>query len=274
MLKRIEAISAQGALLNLSLEDLDRGFLLENVEGLDPVKATITSSSFAQLDGSQYQSSRREERNIKLTISLEPDYSVNQSVRDLRRRLYNYFMSKAPVDLRFYDSDGSVAYISGRVESFETNLFSAEPAVDISIICFDPDFYDPTPVRTTGNTVSNMDAIQISYDGSVETGVVFSLSVNRAMTAFTIYHVDPSGAWRQLDFAGTLQAGDVLTISTVQGDKYVRLFRAGVLTSFLYGVSPQSAWLELQPGDNFIRVYATGAGVPFTIDHIKKYGGL
>lgn len=274
MLKRIEAISAQGALLNLSLEDLDRGFLLENVEGLDPVKATITSSSFAQLDGSQYQSSRREERNIKLTISLEPDYSVNQSVRDLRRRLYNYFMSKAPVDLRFYDSDGSVAYISGRVESFETNLFSAEPAVDISIICFDPDFYDPTPVRTTGNTVSNMDAIQISYDGSVETGVVFSLSVNRAMTDFTIYHVDPSGALRQLDFAGTLQAGDVLTISTVQGDKYVRLFRAGVLTSFLYGVSPQSAWLELQPGDNFIRVYATGAGVPFTIDHIQKYGGL
>lgn len=274
MLERIEAISNQGALLNLPLEDLDHGFLLENVEGLDPVKATITSSSFAQLDGSQYQSSRREERNIKLTISLVPDFSVNESVRDLRRRLYNYFMSKAAVDLRFYDSDGSVAYISGRVESFETGLFTAEPSVDISIICFDPDFYDPTPVHTTGNTVSNTDEIKITYDGSVETGIVFTLSVNRAMTAFTIYHRDPSGALRQLDFAGTLQAGDVLTISTVQGDKYARLLRAGVQTSFLYAVSPQSSWLELQPGDNFVRVYATGAGVPFAIDHIQKYGGL
>lgn len=105
MLERIEVISNQGALLNLPLEDLDHGFLLENVEGLDPVKATITSSSFAQLDGSQYQSSRREERNIKLTISLVPDFSANESVRDLRRRLYAYFMSKAAVDLRFYDTD-------------------------------------------------------------------------------------------------------------------------------------------------------------------------
>ncbi len=274
MLERIEAISNQGALLNLPLEDLDHGFLLENVEGLDPVKATITSSSFAQLDGSQYQSSRREERNIKLTISLVPDFSANESVRDLRRRLYAYFMSKAAVDLRFYDTDDSVAYISGRVESFETNLFSAEPAVDISIICFDPDFYNPVPVHTTGNTVSNTDEIMISYDGSVETGFLFTLNVNRAMTAFTIYHRDPSGALRQMDFAGTLQAGDVLTISTVQGDKFARLLRGGVQSSFLYGVSPQSAWLELQPGDNFIRVYATGAGVPFTTDHTEKYGGL
>lgn len=274
MLERIEAISNQGALLNLPLEDLDHGFLLENVEGLDPVKATITSSSFAQLDGSQYQSSRREERNIKLTISLVPDFSIDESVRDLRRRLYNHFMSKAAVDLRFYDSDGSVAYISGRVESFETGLFTAEPSVDISIICFDPDFYDPTPVQTTGNTVSSTSEIEITYDGSVETGIVFQLLVNRAMTDFTIYHRDPSGALRQLDFAGTLQAGDVLTISTVQGDKYARLLRGGVQSSFLYAVSPQSSWLELQPGDNFIRVYATGAGVPFTIDHIKKYGGL
>lgn len=272
MLQRIEVVSAQGALLNLPLDDLDSGFLLEEVEGLDPVKATITSSSFAQLDGSQYQSSRREERNVKLKISLEPDWGT-QTVRDLRKILYGILMPKSFVTLRFYMSDSDPLWISGRVESFETALFSAEPAVDISIMCFDPDFYDPTTELLTSASVSTNVDTTITYDGSVETGVVFTLRVNRALTAFSIYNTTGEGL-QQLDFAGTLQNADVLKISTVAGNKYVRLTRGGVETSFLYGVSPQSAWLELQPGDNKFRVYAVGAAVPFDLEYTRKFGGL
>lgn len=273
MLQRIEVVSAQGALLNLPLEDLDNGFLLDEVEGLDPVKATITTSSFAQLDGSDYQSSRREERNIKLKISLEPDWGVD-TVRTLRKRLYAYFMPKSAVGLRFYASDGDPVWISGRVESFETALFSAEPAVDISIICFDPDFFEPDPILVSGNTTAAETETLFNYVGTVETGVVFTLRPNRAITSFSIYHRDPSGFLRQLDFAGTLQDLDVLKISTVQGRKYVRLTRGGVETSFLFGVTPQSSWPELQQGDNYLRVYATGVAVPFDIEYIRKFGGL
>lgn len=272
MLQRIEVVSSQGTLLNLSLEDLENGFLVEEVEGLDPVKATITSSSFAQLDGSQYQSSRREDRNVKLKISLEPEWGT-QTVRDLRKVLYSILMPKSFVTLKFYMSDSDPLWISGRVESFETVLFSAEPTVDISIMCFDPDFYDPTPETLTSATVSTNIDTTIAYDGTVETGVLFTLNVNRALTAFSIYNTTGEGL-QQLDFAGTLQAGDVLRISTVAGNKYARLTRAGVETSFLYGISPQSAWLELKPGDNKFRVYAIGAAIPFTLEYTRKYGGL
>jgi hypothetical protein len=268
MLERIEAVSPQGAILNLPLDDSVSGFLMDEVTGLDPVKATITSSSFAQLDGSQYQSSRREERNIILTITLEPEWG-SETVRDLRKRLYAYFMPKSAVDLKFYSSDMDPVWISGRVESFETPLFSSEPQVTVSIICFDPDFYDPAPENVPGNTTSTVDTALVEYDGSVETGFVFTLTVNRALTAFSIYLND-----QQLDFNGALQNLDILTISTIQGNKYVRLSRAGVETSFLYGVTPQSAWPEFQPGDNHLRVYAVGAAVPFNIVFTKKYGGL
>ena len=274
MLTSVEAVSAQGTLLNLPLDDLDNGYLLDEIEGLGPVKATITASSFAGLDGSQYQSSRRESRNLVLKISLVPDYSVNQTVSSLRRELYNFFMPKSFVDFRIHDSELGIVYTSGRVESCEPTLFTQEPEISVSVVCFDPDFYDPTVVETSGTTVSTTDEIEIAYDGSVETGIVFSLSVDRTLTEFTIYHRDPSGALRQLDFSGSLQSGDVLTISTSQGDKYVRLLRGGVQSSLLYGVSPQSSWLELKPGNNYVRVYATGAAVPFAIQHIKKYGGL
>jgi hypothetical protein len=273
MLQRIEIDSAQGALLSLPLEDLDHGFLLEEVQGLDPVKATITTSSFAQLDGSDYQSSRREERNIKLKISLEPDWGVD-TIRTLRKRLYEYFMPKSALTLRFYASDADTVWISGRVESFETALFSAEPAVDISIICFDPDFFEPVAIVASGNTVSTLAETLFDYTGTVETGIVFTLRPNRAISSFSIYQHNPSGSIRQLDFSGALQDLDILKISTIQGRKYARLTRNSTETSFLFGISPQSYWPELQPGENYLRVYANGAPIPFDIEYTRKYGGL
>ena len=273
MLTSMEVQSNQGALLSLPLEDLVDGFLLDSIDGLDPVKATITSSSFAQLDGSQYQSSRREERNIIVTITLAPDWGVD-TVRDLRKRLYAYFMPKSWVQLKFYSTDMNPVQIQGRVESFETEMFAAEPVVTVSILCGDPDFVDPVPVVFAGNTTSTTTETLIEYDGSVESGFLFTLNVNRVLNNFTIYHRDPAGNLRQLDFAGTLANLDVLRISTVAGDKYGRLTRGGTETSYLYGIDAASTWLELQPGENYLRVYATGANVPFTISYLRKHGGL
>jgi hypothetical protein len=273
MLTLLEARSNQGALLSLPLQDVSDGYVLAEVEGLDPVKATIVSSSFAQQDGSQYQSAYREARNIKLKLDLEPDWA-SMTVSDLRNRLYAFFMPKSSVKLTFYTSSGLNVDISGRVETFETPLFSKEPSIDISMICFDPDFVDPDLITVSGSTVSTTTRQLVHYDGSVDSGVVFALSVNRALSAFSIYHDPPDGSHRQLDFAASLVSGDVLSMSTVPGNKYATLLRSGVSSSLLYGVSPQSVGPTLQPGDNYIRVYATGAAIPWTIKYTNRYGGL
>lgn len=273
MLTKVEVRTPQGTLLNLPLQDVSNGFIIEDIKGLGPVKATLVSSSFAGMDGQQFQSSRRESRNIVMKIGLEPDYSVD-SVEDLRHRLYEFFMPKAQVDLRFCMSNTLELDISGRVETFEEPLFTDEPAADISILCFDPDLYDATPVSISGNTVSNLTETTISYSGTVETGIEFELDVNRSLSEFTIYHRPPGSSVRQLDFAASLVSGDVLKISTVPGSKYAKLTRTGTESSILYGVSPQSNWIELQPGDNQIRVYAEGAAIPFTMAYTTRYGGL
>jgi hypothetical protein len=164
--------------------------------------------------------------------------------------------------------------IDGRVESFETALFTKDPAVDISILNFDPDFLDVNTTSHSANTVSTTARELFPYLGSVEAGIVFTLNVNRTLPAFTIYHTSPDGSLVQMDFAGDLIAGDVLKISTVAGNKYAQRTRAGTVSSILYGISPQSKWIELLPGDNYIRVYATGAAVPYTIQYTNRYGGL
>ena len=273
MLTKLDVSTSQGSLLSFQFDDDTSGFLVQNIDGLDPVKANLVSSPFAGVDGEQYQSASRGTRNIKLTVGLDPN-PLTDSVRDLRRRLYGFFMPKAAIMLTFYDDDGPTVNITGRVESLETVLFAQEPAVDISIICFDPDFIDPIPEHLIGTTTSGTADSLISYPGSVDTGTVITLNVNRTLSDFTIYHQPPDDDLRQLDFSAPLVAGDVLTISSVVGDKGVTLVRGGTQSSLLYGMSPQSSWIEFMPGVNKLHIYATGAGVPYTIDYVTKYGGL
>lgn len=282
LLTSVDATNSQGSVLSLPLEDVDTGFVVKNIDGLDPVKATLVSSGFAGMDGEQFHTSRRVPRNIKLSLGLEADYAAG-SVKDLRDALYAYFMPKSEVLLGFhmFDKFAISSYfenldvnILGVVEDFNSQLFTKEPTVDISLMCFDPDFYVPTSTIVNGNTVADATTQTITYDGTVDTGLIFTLNVNRTLGAFSIYHTPPDRTLRQVDFTYNLVAGNVVRINSNVGEKEVVLLGGAGDTSILYAVSPQSPWLELQPGDNTFRVYAAGAPIPFTVEYTTKYGGL
>lgn len=273
MLTEVEVRTDQGALLSLPLQDVSEGLAISNIDGLDPVKATIVSSSFAQLDGAQYQSSRRETRNLLMTMLLEPDYAVG-TARDLRNKLYSFFMTEKRVSLRFVHAGGLSVDIVGVVESFDSALFSASPEVTVSVLCFDPDFFDPDVVAVAGSTVETSVETTIDYEGSVETGITFTMTLDRDVDEFTIYHTPEDGVVRTLQFSSPLVSGSVLTIVTSPGDKSATVIDGTGERSVLYGISPYSNWINLFPGDNQVRVYAEGAAVPYTIEYTTKYGGL
>lgn len=273
MLTLVNAEPVRGGLLTLTFDNPSSGLLVDSIGGLDPVKATLVSSGYARGDGAKFQTSRREPRNMTFRIDLKPDY-VNSSVADLRKQLYNFFMPKTEVRFEFHQSDGPMVHIYGHVESCETALFSKEPAVDISVMCFDPDFYNPGDIDFAGNTTSGSTETPLDYEGTIETGIVFSLFVNRSVDEFTIYHRPPDGSQRTFEFAESLVAGDLLVVDTRVGTKGVHLTRGGVVSSLLYAMTPYSNWIELQPGVNNIRVYAEGAAIPYAIEYIERYGGL
>lgn len=273
MLTAVTAESPQGGLLTLPLDDETSGILIGEIEGLGPVKATLVSSGYARRDGAQYNSSRREPRNLIFHLDLEPDY-VAASVADLRDLLYTFFMPKTPVTLGFHSTNRPTVNIQGIVESCDPPMFTKEPKMDVVIVGFDPDFINYDTQELLGNSTAGTIETPIDYLGTVDTGINFTLNVNRSVDAFTIYHRSPDGSLRSLDFAAPLVAGDTVFISTVPGSKFVRLLRAGTTTSLLYAMAPYSDWIALQPGENNIRVYAEGAGIPFSIHHLQRYGGL
>ncbi len=279
MLTKVEVLANEDNTLTLSLQDLSNGYVVKTIEGLDPVQATIVSSSFASIDGEQYQTSRRGKRNIVIKLDLKPEYS-NSAIQDLRNQLYRVFMPKTYVRLQFYAEwmDMGFVEIYGRVESFESPLFVQNPDATISVLCLDPDFYMPEPFATTGNTTSGSTEMVVNYEGSVETGIRFIMNVNRSLQTFTINHRPEDGSVRVLTFnmpsGQPLLAGDVLEISTISGKKGATLLRGGVTTSILYAITPGSDWILLQPRPNYINVNTTGAAIPYVVEYTNKYGGL
>src|SRR5690606_26849254 len=274
MLTMVEVRTVSGQTLPLPLQDVTGGYVVREIDGLDPVKASIVSSRLAQVDGTVYQASRRDSRNIIIRLGFEPDY-VNTTIRDLRQNLYRYLMPKSEVILRFYLEGEAFVDISGRVESFETNLFAKDPQVDISVMCFDPDFYSLDTTLVTGQASSVIEWTEFEYEGGVETGFEFEITVNRSLSGFSIYHEGSGNQQRRFEFDGALLSGDVVTIDSRTGKKGATRLRGGTATSVLYGVTPASNCLELYPGPNSLRVQVqAGTPVPWKINYVAKYGGL
>lgn len=272
-LDKVEVRSEKGSLLSLPLDDISEGYLVQNIDGLDPVPANIVSSGFARLDGEQFQSSRREKRNLIYTIGLEPDYTT-QTVRQLRNRLYDFFLPEKNAWQRFYTDDFPTVDIWGVVETFRCPLFVKEPVATISVLCMLPDFYEPVEITVNGNTTATAVDGNIAYGGSVDTGIVFTMTFNRSVSSFTIYHTPEGKSVQTMLVSGNFLSGDVIQISTVPGDKYATLTRASVVSPILYSVSPQAVWTALQPGNNAFRVQTTGAAIPYTVRYTNKHGGL
>lgn len=275
---KVEVYNERGETLILSLEDISSGYVVEDIGGLGPVKATIVTSDFARLNGQQYQASSRESRNITIKVGYAPNYAENETVLDLRLRLYNHFMTDTKVELAFYLSNGMVVNTTGRVETCEPAIFTREPQMDISILCFDPDYVDLTPVvindvLTTDDVSGNL----INVIGTVKTGLSkLSFTAPQALSDFTIYHTTPSGQLHTMLVSAPLQSGDVVTLNTVPGQKSITLTRGGNTSSLLWAVSPQSDWVLLERGPNLLHVNTApaGPGAYVHLEYHNRYGGL
>lgn len=273
MLTRVDVTNSRGNILSLPMDEDDGGYQIAEIEGLDPVKATLVSSSYAGVDGEQFQSAKLPARNIVIKLDLDPDFDP-KTYTDLRTDLYPFFMPKSQISMRFFLSSGLYLDIVGVVEEISSPLFSDDPNVTISVMCYQPDFVDGRMVSVDGHTVDDTTNTEIDYPGSVESGTVITLDVNRAASGFTIYNTDEGGNLQQLDFEYALLNGDTVVVSSIRGNKGITLTRSSTSSSVLYGRSAQSTWIEFFEGLNQFRIFADGDPIPYTLEYVVRYGGL
>lgn len=248
-----------------------------DVKGLEPVKAGITTSPYGAYDGESFGGSSVGKRNIVLTLGLNPDWHI-QTMGELRQLLYNYFMPKLNVRLRFTSTYFPVCQIDGIVESMDPNIFSKDPQVNVSIICPDPYFVAVEEESITGLTSDGTEFTTVEYQGSVPTG--FNLEVNQASGApgnNTIQLILQGEYSPQVFVAkGLLTATDRFEMSSIVGKKYVRSvsLTTGLVTNELNNIAVDAEWPELYPTVNRVAVFTPVPDQNWELSYFARFGGL
>lgn len=256
---------------------------VRNITGLDPVKASITTTPFGVVDGASYNGGSVPSRNIVLTLRPNPDWD-NWTYEKLRQLLYSYFMPKRPTRLEFYREDDIPVEISGIVEGVQVNMFSKDPELQVSIICPDPYFTAIDPKVITGQTiVKGGEPIIIDYEGTIETGIYAKVT----------YVQDPKPTWIDIQIGEEIQqyfwveasvdASSYFEMSSIPMRKYVQKIdmTTGVITNLLGKMYAGSGWPVLEPGENEFSVITQGAqasdpqGVQdWELTYFERFGGL
>lgn len=243
-------------------------YVVSNIEGLGPVKAEISSSTYAPLDGGVYQSSRVGYRNIVISVQYRPDYSAGATTQSLRRDLYAFFPPERPVRLHFVDSEFPEVYIDGYVESHEPTIFSKDPEVSISILCMDPYFSEKTETVLNGTAGTNLVK---PYSGTAPTGFRFLMTLSQNTGQYTL----SNGLDVPIVHSRGLTTGERAQISTNRGDKYAMYLRSGTWTNDLQQITSGTLSMELNNQvPYFLMTMLGGTGNAYTLTFTTKYIGL
>ena len=270
MLTSILAKNRSEDILSLPLETPENGIIVAGIDGLGPVKASIASSSFAGFDGSIPQAARRDVRNILIKFDLDPF----RSVEDTRKLLYKFFLPKSYVTLVFTTDQGLNASITGMIESCDPVIFSKEPQMTVSIICFEPDFKGTNSTRV--QLVADGNYHDVEFNSEIETGFSTLIHITEPMQELQFDVISPFGRRQRLNYSGSHVAGDLLEISTKFGAKGAYLTRNSNTTSVLYGVTITSEYPVLYPGTNKIMMETFPNTTPFALEFEYRalYGGF
>lgn len=238
--------------------------------GLTPPAATINTSTIATMDGSVFNSSFMNNRNIVMTIT------PTSSIESNRINLYKYLKSKQYVKLYLKNGLRDV-WIEGYVESIEGNLYEAPQKLQVSIICPDPYFKSlmgistnfsntvdafkfPFAIEEAGVPISTFELFlekNINNPSDDETGIVIELYARDKVLEPTIYNQTTN---EHFTVEYEMQEGDKIIINTRKGEKSIVAIRGGVETNIINKIERGSKWFNLVAGDNLFAyecVYGT-----------------
>lgn len=284
MLTNLEAYSAWSSAPDLPLvfgvdEDEDP-IHIRGIDGIGPVKANVTTSPYGSLDGEFYTGSSVGKRNIVMTIGFNPDW-VEHTVSSLRDKVYGYFMTKQPVNLRFFRDDGPPVEIDGFVESCEPNIFSQDPEVQISVICPLPDFVAVSQSQVAGTASENPDSVDFTLIGSLPTSVLLEVvaedpdsTTYDGLIDLELKTLKPGA--KHFKVTGTAGPEIITRIDSKRGGKKAEVDFGPEQTNILNSMTADSVWPALEPGTNKVRVVLDAGATPksWTMTYYERFGGL
>lgn len=218
-------------------------YMTSQIEGLSPPPGTISTSSYAGMDGSYLNNAFIEKRN----------YVETCEVNNFEELTSGQISILCP-DIYWYSTTSVMAYYSQITGAF-TFPFPTES--------------NPEPFPLGKYNTQNI--MEIVNDGD-ETGFTLQIEAIADVRSPTLYNADTD---EYLQITGDILAGDIITMTTKTGHKTVTLDHGGVKSNIISRLVSGSTWLTLREGKN--RFYLRGTGLQnlrVTIIHTNAYLGV
>ena len=137
----------------------NEAYVIESIEGIDPPEAVINTTKNANADGSVYNSSYVNNRQIIITLAINGPAETN------RIQLYKYFKSKYPVRLYYKNATRNV-YIDGYVKKVQIEFFNKKQIAQITVFCPEPFFKASSDVITDFSSINPLFEFPFSVEES------------------------------------------------------------------------------------------------------------
>ena len=260
-------------------------YMTSKISGLHPPPGTVSTSSYAGMDGSYLNNAFIEKRNVVIPFEMR-----GFDVELRRHELYRVVKPSRYIKI-YYSTKNISVYAEGIVETCEVENFEKLTNGQISILC--PDIYwystetqiaEYSRVRGAFHFIcpdndeqfpigmyNTQDMMTINNSGD-EVGFTLEISGGPAKNP-TIYNALTD---EYMQISGDIQKGDVITITTKTGNKTVLLEREGVVTNIINRLVSGSTWLNLKTGENKFYVRASDGlnNIKVRLIHCNAYLGV
>lgn len=266
------------------------------VTGLSDVKNTLYTVNALGQDGDTYLGNRIECRDITITGSLATRDKTE--AQTLRRQLNHVLNPHQTATLTYIDGDFQ-RVIDCHVNCAPTwSRLAVFQDFTIMLVCHNPFWREPSETKTGiatwigGLEFVSPEGLEIPDDGTWQIGW------REPSRIVNVYNSGDVGGGIRIEFLATgtvqnpllrnvntgefvqvnhtMEAGDVLTVSTYYGEKAVTLTRDRVETNAFRYLDPDSSYLQLEVGDNLFYYDAddNADGLEVSIYHNNQYLGV
>lgn len=239
------------------------GYELISATGLEPPTSVISYSEYAMVPGGRYHSSTQGIRNITLRIGLHPAPGSGQTVLDMRRAFFAAVPSDRELDIRLWNDGVHEFRIDGYLESIESDYFTQEPVLIVSLVCPIPEFRRPSQTRLDDQSSLRLN---IDYAGDIPAGFMLTFHINEALNN-TLY-VENRTTGNRVEVQDSWARNDRVRIRTHAGARLVHYTDdGGNITGPLLGRTEViNDWPMIVPGENQFHIGASANNDRVTYD--------
>lgn len=263
--ERITWVSSSG--MRLDLATIGTPIQLADVRGLDGLEQEIYTAKGSGQAGVSVTGSSITERAVEI------DFSIARNDLPYRRELLRAFRPSATPGRLVFRRGSDVWHIAAYVEQAPRFTSGVMTTGTLALLCPAPAILsgdgDSSELKEIAQWIDNIEfdfgipedghelayrspalIVDVENQGDMDAGCTIVFTTLGAVSNPVLVNAQTG---ERLSLTIDLLAGDILTVETGYGVKRVTLHRNGEYINAFNTLDAGSAWLQMRPGDNFIR---------------------